>query len=76
MSGLRHNSYYDKKLAQSPALVRARRPYLFKNIFTGLALIGVTASIYTYTLMAVGQDDFEDVKVPDVPVQPAQPAKK
>lgn len=26
----------------------------------------------TYTLMAVGQDDFEDVKVPDVPVQPAK----
>jgi hypothetical protein len=30
-----------------------------------------------YTLNAIGQDDFEDVKVPDAPAKPAStPAKK
>ncbi|KAK4193523.1 hypothetical protein QBC35DRAFT_446664 [Podospora australis] len=68
MSGVRHSTYYDSKARQSPALIRARRPYLFKNLFTGLAISGIAIGIYAYTLSAVGQDDFEDVKVPDVPV--------
>jgi cytochrome c oxidase assembly factor 3 len=53
--------------------VRARRPYLVKNAVTGLGLLAVVGSIYWYTLNAVGQDNFEDVKVPDAP-KPAKPA--
>ncbi|CAM1506702.1 Fc.00g063430.m01.CDS01 [Cosmosporella sp. VM-42] len=62
-----HSTYYDRRLRQGPALVRARRPYLFKNAVTGLGLLGVVGAIYYYTITAVGQDDFEDVKVPDQP---------
>ncbi|TQV99726.1 hypothetical protein V2A60_005174 [Cordyceps javanica] len=62
-----HSTYYDGRLRQGPALIRARRPYLFKNAFTGLGLLAVVGGIYYYTLRAVGQDDFEDVKVPDIP---------
>ncbi|RMJ15519.1 hypothetical protein BHE90_011824 [Fusarium euwallaceae] len=65
------STYYDRRLRQGPALVRARRPYLFKNAVTGLGLLTVVGAIYYYTLNAVGQDNFEDVKVPDVPRKPA-----
>ncbi|EEU47920.1 Cytochrome c oxidase assembly factor 3 [Fusarium sp. LHS14.1] len=65
------STYYDRRLRQGPALVRARRPYLFKNAVTGLGLLTVVGAIYYYTLNAVGQDNFEDVKVPDEPRKPA-----
>ncbi|KAK3180354.1 hypothetical protein K4F52_008325 [Lecanicillium sp. MT-2017a] len=67
-----HSTYYDRRLRQGPALIRARRPYLFKNAVTGLGLLGLVGGIYYYTLRAVGQDDFEDVKVPEVPRKPTE----
>ncbi|KAF4990886.1 cytochrome oxidase assembly mitochondrial [Fusarium heterosporum] len=66
-----HSTYYDRRLRQGPALVRARRPYLVKNAVTGLGLLGIVGGIYWYTLNAVGQDNFDDVKVPDAPTKPA-----
>ncbi|PHH92449.1 hypothetical protein CDD83_7405 [Cordyceps sp. RAO-2017] len=65
-----HSTYYDRRLRQGPALIRARRPYLLKNSLTGLGLLAVAGGIYYYTLRAVGQDDFDDVKVPQPPQQP------
>ncbi|EHK16840.1 uncharacterized protein TRIVIDRAFT_162874, partial [Trichoderma virens Gv29-8] len=65
-------TYYDRRLRQGPALVRARRPYLFKNALTGLGLFALVGGVYWYTINAVGQDDFEDVKVPDAPRQPSK----
>jgi cytochrome c oxidase assembly factor 3 len=62
-----HTTYYDRKLRQGPALVRARRPYLYKNAATGLGLFAFVAGVYMYTIRAVGQDEFDDVKVPDAP---------
>ncbi|KAL2263441.1 hypothetical protein VTK26DRAFT_6739 [Humicola hyalothermophila] len=70
MAGFQPSTYYDRRFRQSPALIRARRPYLVKNAVTGLALSAFVIGIYSYTLHVVGQDDFEDVKVPDAPVQP------
>ncbi|KAM4055047.1 hypothetical protein HRG_005856 [Hirsutella rhossiliensis] len=67
-----HSTYYDRRLRQGPALIRARRPYLFKNSITGLGLLTVVGGIYYYTLNAVGQDNFDNVKVPDTPRQPAK----
>jgi cytochrome c oxidase assembly factor 3 len=66
-----HTTYYDRRYRQGASLVRARRPYLVKNAVTGLALTGIVAGIYTYTMRQVGQDDFEDVKVPDAPRAPS-----
>ncbi|KAK7745425.1 hypothetical protein SLS53_002923 [Cytospora paraplurivora] len=64
--------YYTRNSGQSASLIRARRPYLVKNAITGLGVAGIAIGVYIYTLRAVGQDDFEDVKVPDVPVTQAQ----
>ncbi|KAG5975362.1 hypothetical protein E4U58_001224 [Claviceps cyperi] len=60
-------SHYDRRYRQGPALVRARRPYVFKTAVLGVALAGLSFSIYYYTLNAIGQDSFDDVKVPDEP---------
>lgn len=40
-----HSTYYDRRLRQGPALIRARRPYLFKNAVTGLGLLAVVSGI-------------------------------
>ncbi|KAK4160966.1 hypothetical protein QBC43DRAFT_324599 [Cladorrhinum sp. PSN259] len=74
--GMQRSSYYDSKHRQSPALIRARRPYLFKNAIAGLGFTAVALGIYAYTINAIGQDDFDDVKVPDVPVRATQAANK
>ncbi|PHH78787.1 hypothetical protein CDD80_6243 [Ophiocordyceps camponoti-rufipedis] len=66
-----HSTYYDRRNRIGPALARARRPYLFRNTVTGLGLMSIVIGIYVYTIKAVGQDEFADVKVPDAPRQPA-----
>ena len=52
-------------MRMSPGLLRARQPYLVRNALTGLALVGFCASVYTYSIQAVKQDDFsgEDVRL-------------
>ncbi|PSR81594.1 hypothetical protein BD289DRAFT_438839 [Coniella lustricola] len=72
MAGYDHSSYYVRANAQSAALLRARRPYLVRNAVTGFIMAGLAAGVYMYTIKAVGQDEFEDVKVPEAPLQPAQ----
>ncbi|KAG6298642.1 hypothetical protein E4U09_000632 [Claviceps aff. purpurea] len=69
------SSYYDRRYRQGPALVRARRPYVFKTAALGVALAGLSFSIYWYTLKAIGQDSFDDVKVPDEPRKPIENKK-
>ncbi|KAK1764632.1 cytochrome c oxidase assembly factor 3, mitochondrial [Phialemonium atrogriseum] len=68
MVGFERSSYYDRQWRQSDALIRARRPYLVKNALLGVGITAIAAGIYVYTIRAVGQDEFDDVKVPDVPV--------
>ncbi|OCK80983.1 hypothetical protein K432DRAFT_404240 [Lepidopterella palustris CBS 459.81] len=72
MPFLPRSSYYDKNYRQSPALIRARQPYLIKNALTGIAIFGFAISVYAFTIKAVSQDEFEDVKVPDKPIQPTR----
>ncbi|PLB34067.1 uncharacterized protein BDW47DRAFT_84149 [Aspergillus candidus] len=71
-TGLFNSTYYGKDYRAGAALLRARRPYLFKNAATGMALVAFTISVYAYTIRAVGQEEFSDVKVPDAPAQPKQ----
>ncbi|MCJ1246154.1 hypothetical protein MMC30_003359 [Trapelia coarctata] len=65
------SSYYDKNYRQTAALIRARQPYLIKNMITGTALFAFTIGVYAFTINAVSQDDFSDVQIPDAPAQPA-----
>jgi cytochrome c oxidase assembly factor 3 len=67
MAGLRPSSYWDSKFRQGPALIRARRPYLAKNLAFGAIISAMTISVYLYTIRAISQDEFEDVKVPATP---------
>ncbi|KAI1102368.1 hypothetical protein F4804DRAFT_267650 [Jackrogersella minutella] len=69
-SGFGSSSYYDRRFRQSPALIRARRPYIFKNAVLGSAIAAVAVGVYIYTIHVIGQDEFEDVKVPNAPSQP------
>ncbi|TAQ83637.1 hypothetical protein B7494_g8041 [Chlorociboria aeruginascens] len=69
MAILPRSSYYDKNYRQSASLIRARRPYLVKNALTGTGIFAFAIGLYAYTIHAVSQDEFEDVRVPDAPVQ-------
>ncbi|KAL8761537.1 MAG: hypothetical protein Q9184_002357 [Pyrenodesmia sp. 2 TL-2023] len=64
------SSYYTKDYRQTAALIRARQPFLVKNIFTGLGIASFAIGIYAFTISAVAQDDFSDVQVPDAVEQP------
>ncbi|KAI4150815.1 MAG: hypothetical protein LQ340_003885 [Diploschistes diacapsis] len=75
MGILPRSSYYTKDYRQTAALIRARQPYLIKNIFTGLGLFAFAMSIYSFTFYAVKQDDFSDVKVPEGPAAAAAPVQ-
>jgi len=61
------SSYYGRRSQQSAALIRARRPYLVKNAVLGLAIAAFAGGVYAYTIHVIGQDEFDDVKVPDAP---------
>ncbi|KAF2799412.1 hypothetical protein K505DRAFT_65658 [Melanomma pulvis-pyrius CBS 109.77] len=70
------STYYDDKMRASPALLRARAPYLVKNTITGFAICALVIGIYSYTINVISQDEFEDVVVPAEPMtrpQAAQP---
>ncbi|KAL8712405.1 MAG: hypothetical protein Q9220_003253 [cf. Caloplaca sp. 1 TL-2023] len=69
MGILPKSSYYTKDQRMSAALIRARQPYLVKNIFTGIGLSAFVISVYAFTIHAVSQDDFSDVQIPDAPAQ-------
>ncbi|RUS33842.1 hypothetical protein BC938DRAFT_483571 [Jimgerdemannia flammicorona] len=49
----------------SPALQRTRKPYRARNAATLLVLAGFTAGVYAYSILAVKQDDFSDVPLPN-----------
>ncbi|KAL9638891.1 MAG: hypothetical protein Q9164_001265 [Protoblastenia rupestris] len=68
---LPRSTYYDKHYRQTAALIRARQPYLIRNIFTGLGLTVFTISVYAWTIHAVAQDDFSDIPIPDALPQAA-----
>lgn len=64
---LKRSSYYKPDYTQSAALIRARRPYLFKNTVTGICIMSFAIGVFAFTLKAVGQEQFEDVVVPSGP---------
>ncbi|KAJ9297644.1 hypothetical protein DTO271G3_4419 [Paecilomyces variotii] len=74
-AGIFNSTYYGKDYRAGAALLRARRPYLFRNTLTGIGLFSFCIGVYTFTIRAVGQEDFSDVVVPDAPAAPKQQAK-
>ncbi|RUS17074.1 hypothetical protein BC937DRAFT_90461 [Endogone sp. FLAS-F59071] len=49
----------------TPALQRTRAPYRMRNAATLLGLLGFTVGVYSYAILAVKQDDFSDVPLPN-----------
>ncbi|KAF2196570.1 hypothetical protein GQ43DRAFT_251034 [Delitschia confertaspora ATCC 74209] len=68
------STYYDEQMRASPALLRARAPYLIKNTIMGTAICAMVVGIYAYTIHVISQDEFEDVIVPDEPIKRTQQA--
>ncbi|KAJ1912140.1 hypothetical protein IWQ60_009803 [Tieghemiomyces parasiticus] len=59
---------FEGRTAEQERILRlARRPYLARNVATGLGLFGFVAAVYSYSMFAVKQEDFGDITVPDVP---------
>lgn len=50
----------------TPAALRARKPFFWKNIAMASGLFAMTAGIYFYSLHALVQDDFADIPVPPI----------
>lgn len=48
----------------SPAMLRARRPYFWKNVAVFGALLCIPLAVYGYTYSFLHTDDFEDIPVP------------
>ncbi|KAG0370358.1 hypothetical protein BC939DRAFT_328087 [Gamsiella multidivaricata] len=57
-------SYYEKGFKRSPALERATAPFRVRNALTGAGLVAFCASVYAYSILAVRQDDFSDIQLP------------
>ncbi|CAG8601859.1 6304_t:CDS:2 [Paraglomus occultum] len=63
------SKYQTKDSTFTPALQRARRPWLVRNALTGIGLLGFVGAVYAYSMYAVKQDDFSDVGMPPLPPQ-------
>lgn len=64
---LNRSPYHDPRTwKMTPAMIRARRPYFWKNATAFVVLSGITVGIYLYTYSFLGQDDFEDVPIPPI----------
>ncbi|KAJ1963386.1 hypothetical protein IWQ62_003233 [Dispira parvispora] len=48
---------------QEELVRRARRPYVFRNTLTGLGIMGFVLGVYTYSMLAVKQEDFDDLDI-------------
>ena len=55
----------------SPGLQRARRPFLVRNILTGLATSVFVVGVWAYSISAVKQDVFDDVDAEARALSPA-----
>ncbi|QPG76641.1 hypothetical protein FOA43_004033 [Brettanomyces nanus] len=61
----RSDSYYSKDTYRmSAAMLRARRPYFWRNM-AGLVILGsIPVAVYVYTFNFLHTDDLEDIPVP------------
>jgi cytochrome c oxidase assembly factor 3 len=50
----------------TPAMIRARRPFFWKNAATFVVLTTITCSVYAYTYSFLGKDNFDDVPIPPI----------
>ncbi|ESX02731.1 hypothetical protein KL918_002500 [Ogataea parapolymorpha] len=67
LTSSRGSSYYNKYTYQmSPAMLRARQPYFWKNLALFGVLAGISGGVYLYTYSFLMKDDFEDIPIPPI----------
>ncbi|KAG2184368.1 hypothetical protein INT43_000277 [Umbelopsis isabellina] len=49
----------------TPALQRTRKPFQARNLLTLGALLTFVGGVYSYSILAVKQDDFSDIEIPN-----------
>lgn len=66
-SSIKPSPYHNpQNYVMTPAALRARRPFFWKNIGLASVLFTLTGGIYFYTLNALTQDDFGDIPIPPI----------
>jgi cytochrome c oxidase assembly factor 3 len=45
----------------SPALKRARQPFVVRNAITGTCIAAFAVGVWAYSISAVKQDNFDDI---------------
>lgn len=60
----------------TPAMIRARRPYFWRNAAVFVALATITCSVYGYTYSFLGKDTFADVPIPPISEEELAKLKK
>lgn len=50
----------------TPAMIRARKPFFWKNAAAFVVLGSIATGIYFYTYSFLEKDDFSDVPVPPI----------
>ncbi|CEP24396.1 hypothetical protein BN1211_5206 [Cyberlindnera jadinii] len=74
---LQQSKYHDPRtFKMTPAMIRARRPFFWKNAATFAVLSTITVSIYAYTYSFLGKDDFSDVPIPPITEEELTKLKK
>ncbi|KAG8724657.1 hypothetical protein FRC09_015801 [Ceratobasidium sp. 395] len=54
-------SYRPHGYGISPALRRARQPYVVRNAITGTLIASFAVGVWAYSISAVKQDNFDDI---------------
>jgi hypothetical protein len=54
-TGVDRSTYYDSKKRMTASLIRARKPYLWKNFFMGMALSGIATGICARSRLGPGR---------------------
>ncbi|CAE6428899.1 unnamed protein product [Rhizoctonia solani] len=54
-------SYRPNGYGMSPALKKARQPFVIRNAITGTAIAAFAVGVWAYSMSAVKQDNFDDI---------------
>ncbi|ODV94295.1 hypothetical protein PACTADRAFT_4240 [Pachysolen tannophilus NRRL Y-2460] len=61
------DQYHSKyNYTMTPAMLRARKPYFWRNTVSLFVLGGISLSVYVYTYSFLMKDDFEDIPIPPI----------
>ncbi|PKI85233.1 hypothetical protein MVES1_000843 [Malassezia vespertilionis] len=60
--GKAQSTYHPHGYGNSAGYIRARKPYVVKNVVGALILAAFVTGVYAYSIVMVEQDDFSDIE--------------